>query len=294
MATIHDHAYFNGKIGLITDANLSIASSAVLYGLSVYTVFYVYPGTSGYRAFRLRDHYDRLRSSAKIIGLEWPTHLSYEEFQKHVKVLVETNKPKDAVFVRATLHADGLVPGTRTRGVSTQLSMFVYTAVPIVKPSGVRLKTSQWRRIPDNSIPSRAKVNGAYVNSVLAHQDALDAGYDDCIFLDQSGHVCELAAANIFMVRKGRLITPDTSSDLLEGINRRAVMELAEAAGIPVQERTVDLTELYIADEVFVCGTSAFLASVSEIDGRKLGEDTPITKKIAALHKEAIHNGDVL
>lgn len=294
MATIHDHAYFDGKVGSIKDANLSIASAAVLYGLSVYTVFYVHPHDGRFRAFRLREHYDRLRSSAKIIGLEWPTHLSYDEFAGKVKALVEANDPKDSVFVRATLHADGLVPGTRTRGVSTQLSMFVYTAVPIVKPSGVRLKTSQWRRIPDNSIPSRAKVNGAYVNSVLAHQDALDAGYDDCIFLDQSGHVCELAAANIFMVRKGRLITPDTSSDLLEGINRRAVIELAESAGIPVQERTVDLTELYIADEVFVCGTSAFLASVSEIDGRKLGEDTRITKKIAALHKEAIHNGDIL
>lgn len=294
MATIHDRAYFDGKVGSIKDASLSIASAAVLYGLSVYTVFYVHPKDGKFRAFRLREHYDRLRSSAKIIGLEWPTHLSYDEFAGKVKALVEANDPKDAVFVRATLHADGLVPGTRTRGVSTQLSMFVYTAVPIVKPSGVRLKTSQWRRIPDNSIPSRAKVNGAYVNSVLAHQDALDAGYDDCIFLDQSGHVCELAAANIFMVRKGRLITPDTSSDLLEGINRRAVIELAESAGIPVQERTVDLTELYIADEVFVCGTSAFLASVTEIDGRKLGEDTRITKKIAALHKEAIHNGDVL
>lgn len=294
MATIHDYAYFNGKIGLIKDANLSIASSAVLYGLSVYTVFYVHPDKEKYRAFRLREHYDRLRSSAKIIGLEWPTHLSYDNFQKNVKSLIDANKPKDAVFVRTTLHADGLVPGTRTRGVSTQLSMFIYTAVPIVKPTGVRLKTSQWRRIPDTSIPSRAKVNGAYVNSVLAHQDALDAGYDDCIFLDHAGHVCELAAANIFMVRKGRLITPDTSSDLLEGINRRAVMELAEAAGIPVQERTIDLTELYIADEVFICGTSAFLASVSEIDGRKLDDDNPITKKIAALHKEAIHTGDVL
>src|SRR5690606_21913020 len=144
------------------------------------------------------------------------------------------NAPKEPVFVRATVHADGLLPGTRTRGVSTQLSIFVYTAVPIVKPTGVRLKTSQWLRIPDHSIPSRAKVNGAYINSVLAHQDALDAGYDDCIFLDQSGHVCELAAANIFMVRRGTLITPDTSSDLLEGINRRAILDMAIEMGIPV------------------------------------------------------------
>ncbi len=294
MANIYEKAYFNHKIGAISDANLSIASAAVLYGLSIYTVFYVHPDKKHYRAFRLQQHYDRLRSSAKIIGLDFPTELNLDTFKKIVKEVVETNSPKEPVFVRATVHADGLLPGTRTRGVSTQLSLFVYTATPIVKPTGVRLKTSQWRRIPDNSIPSRAKVNGAYVNSVLAHQDALDAGYDDCIFLDQSGHVCELAAANIFMVRGGTLITPDTSSDLLEGINRRAILEMAAAEGIPVQERTVDLTELYIADEVFVCGTSAFVGSVGEIDGRKLATETPVTQKIAVLHAKAVRRGDLL
>jgi len=295
MAELHDHAYFNHRIVPIGEANLSVASSAVLYGLSVYTVFYVYPEGNDYHAFRLSDHYQRLRSSAKIIGLDWPADLTFELFKVIVKDLIKANAPMSPVFVRATLHADGLVPGTRSKGVSTQLSAFVYTASPIMKPSGVRLKTSQWRRIPDNSIPSRAKVNGAYVNSVLAHQDALDAGYDDCIFLDLSGHVCELAAANIFMVRRGTLITPDTSSDLLEGINRRAVIEMAKSEGIPVEERTVDLTELYIADEVFVCGTSAFLASVAEIDGRTIDDtDNPITKKLSALHAAAIKNGDLL
>lgn len=294
MAKIYDKAYFNKKLVPMAQANLSVASAAVLYGLSIYTVFYVRPDGKKYRAFRLQKHYDRLRSSSKIIGLEWPSYLDFKTFKKLATDLLEANSPKEPVFVRATVHADGVLPGTRTRGVSTQLSIFVYEAAAIVKPTGVRLKTSQWRRIPDNSIPSRAKVNGAYVNSVLAHQDAMDAGYDDCIFLDHSGHVCELSAANIFMVRGGKLITPDTSSDLLEGINRGAIIEMAEAAGITVQERTVDLTELYIADEVFICGTSAYVASVSEIDGRKLEGDNPITQKIAALHAEALRNGDLL
>lgn len=294
MVKIYEKAYFNETIGLVEEAKLSVASAAVLYGLSVYTVFYVYPDKGSYRAFRLEEHFNRLRSSAKIIGLEWPKRLDIDGFKAIVKGVIDANNPTEAVFMRVTIHADGLLPGTRSRGVSTQLSAFIYSAKPIIKPSGVRLKTSQWRRIPDNSIPSRAKVNGAYVNSVLAHQDALDAGYDDCIFLDQSGHVCELSAANIFMVRGGRLITPDTSSDLLEGINRRAIIEMAEKAGILVQERTVDLTELYIADEVFVCGTSAYVASVSEIDGRHLPKQNPITQKIAKLHAEALHHGDIL
>lgn len=294
MVKLYDKTYFDGNIIPTGDAKLSVASSAILYGLSVYTVFYVYPAEKGYRAFRLKDHFDRLRSSARIIGLDWPASLDLTYFRKIVKELVEANNPDEPVFIRATLHADGILPGTRSRGVSTQLSAFAYESAPIVKSTDVRLKTSHWRRIPDFSIPSRAKVNGAYVNSVLARQDAIDSGYDDCIFLDQAGHVCELSAANIFLVRGGTLITPDTSSDLLEGINRRAILDMAKDAGIPIQERTVDLTELYIADEVFICGTSAYVASVAEIDGRILPKTASITEKLAALHSIAIRNGDSL
>lgn len=294
MAKIYDKAYFNGRVGQIASAKISVASAAVLYGLSIYTVFYVFPEDDEYRVFRLRDHFNRLRSSSKIIGLELPKGLSYDEFNKILRKLLRSNKPQDPVFVRATIHADGLLPGIKAKGVSTQLSMFVYEAKPIIKSNNVRLKTSHWRRVSDDSIPSRAKVNGAYVNSVLAHQDALDAGYDDCIFLDQSGHVCELTAANIFMVRDGNLITPDTSSDLLEGINRRAIIEVAKEIGINVQERKIDLTELYVADEVFICGTSAFVASVSEIDGRKINGKNPITKKITKIHSELLRNADRL
>ena len=122
MAKIYDKAYFNKQIGPVADANLSIASSAVLYGLSVYTVFYVYPEEGRYRAFRLQEHYTRLKNSAKIIGLEWPTHLRFEEFEQLVKQLIEANSPDEPVFVRATIHADGLVPGTRSPSPLGKLS----------------------------------------------------------------------------------------------------------------------------------------------------------------------------
>jgi branched-chain amino acid aminotransferase len=169
--------------------------------------------------------------------------------------------------------------------------MFIYDAIPILKPTGARVKTSVWRRIPDYAIPSRAKVNGAYVNSVLAKQDAIDSGYDDCVFLDKDGHVCELSAANIFIVRHGKLITPDSTSDLLEGINRRTVIELAKDMGIEVIERSIDLTELYIADEIFASGTSANIAPIIEIDARKIadGKAGEITKKLQKLHNDIRH-----
>lgn len=291
MAKIYPHIYFGDSLVPSEAASLHVASSAVLYGLSVYTVFNVHYAEDAYLAFRLKDHYRRLTDSCRIIGIDtFEETWTYDKFLAAVQETVRANDSKTAVFVRASVHVNELVPGTRSRGLKTSLSLFVYEAAPIVPQDGARLKTSVWRRIPDYAIPSRAKVNGAYVNSVLAKQDAIDSGYDDCIFLDSQGHVCELSAANIFLVRGGVLITPDATSDLLEGINRRSLIELAHDLGFPVQERTVDLTELYIADEVFISGTSAYVAPVAEIDARHIqhGGYGPITKKLQHAHQRAL------
>lgn len=291
MAKIFPQTFLKDQIIPIEEAGLSIASSAVLYGLSVYTVFPVSMTAKGTFGFRLPDHYQRLINSARIIGINtFETDWTYEKFLATVKGLIQANNIKENVFVRATVHVDELLPGTRSRGLSTSLSIFLYEAKPIVPQDGMRLKTSVWRRIPDYAIPSRAKVNGAYVNSVLAKQDALDSGYDDCIFLDINGHVCELSAANIFIVRQGTIITPDNANDLLEGINRQTIMEIAEDLGLPCRVRNIDLTELYIADEVFACGTSSFVAPVKEIDGRVIGNGQigTLTTKLRKRHEEIL------
>ena len=293
MSHLYEKAYFKDKIVSINEANLSIASSAVLYGLSVYTVFPISITNDGLIAFRLRDHYQRLVNSAKIIGIDTFTW-SFDEFMEAVKEVTKVNNIENNIFARVTVHVDELIPGTKSRGIHTTVSIFLYEATPIVPQDGMRLKTSVWRRIPDYAIPSRAKVNGAYVNSVLAKQDALDSGYDDCIFLDTDGHVCELSAANIFIVKNGQLITPDTTSDLLEGINRRTVLEFASDLNIPIIERTIDLTELYIADEVFACGTSSYIAPVKEIDARQVGNETtgPITKQLRDIHENVLSGNE--
>lgn len=280
MTNIQKMAYFGEKIVPIVDAHLSVASSAVLYGLSVYSVFPVLFVNTKPAIFRLMDHYDRLVNSAKIIGMDtFQKNLDFNKFKKAVKELVKANNLRQDSFIRATVHVSALVPGTRSRGLETKLSMFMYEASPIVPQNGARLKTSVWRRVPDTSIPARAKVNGAYVNSVLGKQDAIDSGYDDCLFLDTNGHVCELSASNVFMVRAGVLITPSTSNDILEGITRKTILELARKMKIPCVERNIDLTELYIADEVFACGTSTFIAPIIEIDRRKINGGT-ITLKL--------------
>ena len=290
---MYKKVFFGNKIIDDSDAKVSIASSAVLYGLSVYTVFPVSIDKNGdLQAFRIEDHFSRLIDSARIIGIDsFEKEWNYERFIKAVKELICANTIGGDIYVRSTVHVTEEIAGTKSRGLETALSMFIYDAIPILKPEGSRLKTSVWRRIPDYAIPSRAKVNGAYVNSVLAKQDAIDSGYDDCIFLDVHGHVCELSAANIFIVRHGKLITPDSTSDLLEGINRRTVIELARDMGIEVIERSIDLTELYIADEIFASGTSANIAPIVEIDARKIadGKVGEITKKLKKLHLDIRH-----
>lgn len=295
MTNLHKHAYFDDRIVPIEDANISVASSAVLYGLSVYTVFPVFVTNDGLVAFRLEDHHKRLINSAKIIGIDtFETNWSFDKFKDAVKELVKVNNINEYTFIRATVHVNELVPGTRSRGLETKLSIFAYEANAIISQNGARLKTSIWRRVSDSAIPARAKVNGAYVNSVLGKQDALDSGYDDCLFLDNNGHVCELSAANIFIIRDGVLITPDTSSDILEGINRKTILELAKELNIPIVERSIDLTEVYIADEIFACGTSSFIAPIVEIDSRKIGKESigPITKIIKDEYEQIFKGED--
>ncbi len=291
---MYEKVFFNGEIIENDQARLSIASSAVLYGLSVYTVFPVCVGPKKeLLIFRLEDHFKRLVNSARIIGIDtFEKEWDYRKFKKLVNQIIHVNDVSEDVYVRATVHVDQEIAGTRSRGLSTNLSIFIYSAHPILDPRGARLKTSVWRRIPDFAIPSRAKVNGAYINSVLAKQDAIDSGYDDCIFLDTQGHVCELSAANIFIVRDGTLVTPDSTSDLLEGINRKTVLEIArDDLRLEVIERSVDLTELYVADEIFASGTSANIAPVIEVDARCVsnGKIGPITKKLQQIHNDLRH-----
>lgn len=292
MARIFDQAYVDGAIIPLSEAQVSVASSAVLYGLSVYTVFPVCVRDQELLAFRLKEHAERLTNSARIIGID--AAITAEELSSAAQALMKANAVTEDVFVRVSFHVVDLVPGVRSRGLKTSLSMFVYEAAGILPKEGTRLKTSVWRRIPDFSIPSRAKVNGAYVNSVLARQDALDSGYDDCIFLDVSGHVCELSAANIFIVRDGVLHTPSQANDILEGISRRTVIEIARDLGMTVVERTIDLTELYVADEVFACGTSAFITPVLEIDKRVVhnGKAGSITSQLREHYFAVLHGND--
>lgn len=275
MAHLLPFAYFENQIVPIWDANLSIASSAVLYWLSVYSVFPIFSQESGWSSFRLRDHFQRLISSAKILWIDTFEHeWNYEKFLWTIEELIQKNIPNVDVFARVTVHVDAEIPGIRTRWLKTVLSIFLYEASPILPDNGARIITSHWRRTPDTSIPSRAKINGSYINSALGKQEALDHGCDDCVFLNHKWQVSELSAANIFMIKNGTVFTPSRTSDILEGINRNTLIQICRSENIPIIESNIDSTELYIADEIFACGTSASLVPIIEIDKRKVGKGT--------------------
>lgn len=295
MAKLGEYALMGNKIIKTSEANVSIASSSVLYGLSVYSVFLGKHTERGMLSFRIPEHIKRLKESAKMIGLSnIEIELEKDLDIEMIKELIKVNKPTTDQFFRVTVHATELAPGVKTNNLTLTTSVFMYDAVNILPQDGARLKTSLWRRTADTAIPARAKVNGAYVNSALAKQDALDSGLDDCLFLNQNGYVSELSAANVFMVKQGKLVTPDCASDILEGITRRSIIEIAEKNNIEVVERKVALTELYTADEVFACGTSAFVSPITEIDSRQIGYGTcgPITKNLRDKLKEAQCNPD--
>ena len=290
-------AFLRDKFLPFGEAGLSIASSSVLYGLAVYTVFSLNWNEQQKKlyAFRFKDHYTRLVNATQIMGFTgndnkgfaaaWP----YEKFEATLLELIRKNKIREDALVRVSVFVDAIIAGTKIAGLPIAMSAFVYPLGQILRPEGIRVCVSSWRHNPDDAIPNRAKVNGAYVSNCLMKNEALLNGFDDALALDHQGHVSEGTVANFFMARNGRLITPSVNSDILEGITRGTILRFAHDMDIPIEERIVDRTELYIADEAFLCGSSARVVPILEIDRRTVGNGKAglFTQKLAAKYLAA-------
>ena len=285
-------AFMRDRLVPFKEATVSVASSPVLYGLSIYTVFGANWNAEEKKlyAFRLKDHYARLVNSAKIMDFnrfaaEWP----YEKFESTMLELVRANKVEENILVRITVFVDALIAGTKIHDLPQALSAYVYPMGNILPRGGVNLCVSSWTRNLDNAIPSRAKVNGGYVNASLMKNEAILNGYDDAIALDNHGHVTEGTVSNVFIVRNGTLITPAASADILEGITRDSILQIARDLNIPIEQRSIDRTELYIADEAFLSGSSARVIPIISIDKRTIGTGAagPITQKLAESYDAA-------
>jgi branched-chain amino acid aminotransferase len=206
--------------------------------------------------------------------------------------LLRTDNWQCDIYLRPTFYKADLGIGVKLHGLKDEFSMFVMAYEKYVKnDTDAHVTVSSWRRIDDNVIPARGKVSGAYVNSALIKTDAARAGFDEALVLDQNGHVSEGSAMNIFMVRDGILVTPPVTDNILEGITRRSVIELARnELGLEVRERSIDRTEVFIAEEMFMTGTAAQIIAVTKVDHRPVGAGVmgPVTTKLREMYENIL------
>ena len=282
-------AYHGGELVRVGDIRLSPATHALKYGTGVFEGIRAYwsEGRGMLQVLKMREHYERFERSCRLLRIELPN--TVEELCEVTLEILSRNAPRKDTYVRPLAYKAAESVGVNLKG-ETELSIFTVPMGNYVELTGLKVCVSSWRRTPDNAIPARAKCTGSYVNTALAVDEAHMAGYDDAIFLTQDGQVSEASAANIFLIRKGQLITPPVTADILEGITRDAVMELAgKELGMPVREREVGRTELYAADEVFLSGTGFQIAPVIEVDDRPVGTGSigPVAECLQELYFKA-------
>jgi len=282
--------YFNGDFRPLAEARVPLLTHALHYGTGVFE------GIRGYWSeddrevylFRAREHYDRWKANARLLKMEIP--LTAQELSELTCELIARNQLRCDVYIRPLVYKS-------REGIGVHFGPeceFAIAALPfgtyIDSTEGLRACVSSWRRIDDNAIPARGKICGAYVNSALAGEDARANGFDEAILLTQDGHVAEGSASNLFLVRNGHLLTPPVFDDILEGITRSTVMELARDLWLDTQERPIDRTELYVAEEVFFAGTAFEIAPVVEVDRRRVstGAIGPITRRLQQGYTEIV------
>ena len=286
------HAFFEGKIVPLSEAKISIATHGFLYGTAVFGGVRGYWNEETRRLFVFRpyDHFRRLLNSAKMLAMR----IDYDEeslIQLTLDLLRADNWQCD-IYLRPTFYKADLGIGVKLHGLKDEFSMFVMAYEKYVKnDTDAHVTVSSWRRIDDNVIPARGKVSGAYVNSALIKTDAARSGFDEALVLDQNGHVSEGSAMNVFMLRDGVLVTPPVTDNILEGITRRSVIELARnELGLEVRERSIDRTEAFIAEEMFMTGTAAQIIAVTKVDHRPVGAGVmgPVTTKLREMYENIL------
>ncbi len=286
------YAYLRRQIVPLAEAKIGIMTHAFNYGTGVFE------GIRGnwnaddetIYLFRVHDHFRRLTLSTKIIEIDLGH--SVEEMAALVTRLVGMSAFREDVYIRPLAYKSSEIVGVRLHDLEDDLLIFVTPfGAYLDTEKGIRCQTSSWRRVDDVSIPARAKVTGLYVNSALAKTEAQMNGFDEAIMLNQDGHISEGSGENVLILRNGHLITPAKSDNILEGITLSTVAELAQKElGIQVVERTIDRSELYVADEVLMTGTAAHVSAVIEVDRRKVGSGEPgaVTRKLQELYFRAI------
>ena len=276
----------------VEEAKISIKTNSFHYGTAIFEGIRAYWNEKEEQLYILfaKEHYQRLINNCRAMFME--LKYSVEDLVNITKEILIKSQVREDVYIRPIAYFKDLALTPKLIGFTPTVAIYIYKFGRYLDTSkGVKVKVSSWIRNDDNSIPSRWKVSGAYVNSALAKTEALLAGYDEAIMLNQNGFVAEGSGENIFIIRGRKLITPSYSEHILEGITRSAVIKLAKnELVLEVEERPVARSELYVADEVFLTGTAAEITPVIEIDNRKIngGEVGIITKELQELYFKAV------
>lgn len=284
--------YFEGRFVSLAEARIGVMTHGFLYGTAVFEGIRAYWNAEQGQLYGLKlgEHFERMARSCRVLFMDLPG--SADEMVALTVELLRRNGFREDAYVRPTIYKSTETIGVRLHKLEHD---FVLISLPfgdyVDTAHGLRAGTVSWRRSADDAVPARSKIVGAYVNSALAKTEAQLNGYDEAIVLTLDGHVSEGSAENVFMVRDGVLVTPPVSDDILEGITRAGLIELAaRELGVSVVERRIDRSELYVAEEVFFCGTGAQVAPVIEIDHRPVGDGTigPLSGRLRDLYFDVV------
>lgn len=271
--TLPNFAFFESKIVPYSEAKVGIMTHTLNYGTGAFGGIRAYFNDEEDQLFifRANDHYRRFLDSARLLAMELP--YTEDELVNITAELLRTEGYHQDVYIRPLAYNADEIIGVKLHGLSNRVSIISLPFGRYVEnDEGAHVTFSSWTRIPDNSIPPRGKITGAYVNSALIKTDALRAGFDEALVLDQQGHVTEGSAENFFMLRDGVVVTPPVTDDILEGVTRRTIMTLIrDELGMDVVERSIDRTEVYLADEAVLCGTGVQIAAITRVDHRPIG-----------------------
>ena len=284
--------WFDGAFVPLADAKVGVMTHAFMYGTAVFEGIRAYWNQEQGQLYLLKglEHYERLRRSAKVLLMDLPE--TPAALVERTVELLRRNGFREDAYIRPSVYKSSEVIGVRLHDLEHK---FVIVTLPfgnyIDTDRGISAMTTSWRRTNDLAIPARSKVVGAYVNSAFSKSDAVLNGHDEAIVLTAEGHVSEGSAENLFMVRDGQLVTPPVTDDILEGVTRAGLMELARRElGLETVVRAIDRSEVYVAEEVLLCGTGAQVSPVISIDHRPVGEGEvgPITKRLQDLYFDAV------
>ena len=275
------YAWFGGRCVPFAEATLSVATHALHYGTGAFGGMRALPNPQDpgeILLFRADRHAKRLSQSARLLLTDLPASTVLEA----VEAFLKANQPSCPIYLRPFVYTSDLGIAPRLHDIETDFLIYGLELGDYLSPEGVSCRISSWTRQEDRSLPLRGKISGAYITSSLAKTEAVQSGFDEALLLNSRGKISEASGMNLFLVRDGQLITPGVDQDILEGITRASVIELAKAMDIPVIERPVDKTELFIADEVFLSGTAAKVTPIRQIESTVLNAKRPVMDALKA------------